>query len=142
MWSEYYKNLEKSDQTQYQKKLTLSDGTLLPDPYKIESGWECNVQRLPDITWVDVHEYLIEAPSEFTKDKLKAYKSLEAYNFFISGHVQDIHYYNTKKNGMCFIKSSVLPSQRQGQNTTLYNVWVVMHAEGWILSGNCTCMAG
>ena len=37
MWlfgSEYHKNLEKSDQTQYQKKLALSDRILLPDPYK------------------------------------------------------------------------------------------------------------
>ena len=81
---------------------------------------------MPHITWVRVHEYLIEAPSEFTKDKLNRYKSLEAYNFFILGHVQDIYYYNTNKNGMCFIQSFVLPSQRQGQNTTLYVMYALL----------------
>ena len=37
----------------------------------------------------------------------------------------------------------VLPSQRQGQKTSLYRVWVCLHkTQGWILTGHCTCMAG
>ena len=35
-----------------------------------------------------------------------------------------------------------LPSQRQGQKTELYLVWVCVHSAGWILTGNCTCVAG
>lgn len=145
MWnqtSHYFENLENDDKDRYIKKLTLTDGTLLPDPYNISTGWESDVLRLPDITWPDICSYLIDTPSDFTKDKLKAYKSLEAYNFFVSGHVQDVFFYNTKQSDMCFIKSSVLPSQRQGQNQILYDVWVAMHSTGWILCGNCTCMAG
>ena len=30
-----------------------------------------------------------------------------------------------------------------GEKTTLYKVWVCLHQkDGWILTGNCTCMAG
>ena len=37
----------------------------------------------------------------------------------------------------------MLPSQRQGLKTALYDVWVCLNtAHGWILTGNCTCMAG
>ncbi|XP_047140341.1 uncharacterized protein LOC124815619 [Hydra vulgaris] len=75
---------------------------------------------------------------------MKAYKSLEAYNFFVCGHVQDV-YCNIVKEDVqfCFVKSKVLPSQRQGQKTKLYDVWVALNkVDGWILTGNCTCMAG
>ena len=37
----------------------------------------------------------------------------------------------------------VLPSQRQGQKTSHYKVWVCLNKKhGWVLTGNCTCMAG
>lgn len=37
----------------------------------------------------------------------------------------------------------VLPSQRQGQKTTMYKVWVCLNKQhGWVLTCNCTCMAG
>ena len=36
----------------------------------------------------------------------------------------------------------VLPSQRQGMKPKLYGVWVCLHKHhGWVLTGNCTCMA-
>lgn len=139
--SAYFDNLEADDQQQYTKKLTLNNGRILEDPFSITEGWIADITRLPDISWPDIYTYLIETPSEFTKDKLKAYKSLSAYNFFLSGHVQDVYFYDAKQN-FCYVKTSVLPSQRQGLNQNLYNVWVVMHMTGWILCGNCTCMAG
>jgi len=37
----------------------------------------------------------------------------------------------------------VLPSQRQGKTATLYHAWVVVNKQnGWVLTANCTCMAG
>ena len=140
--SKYYEDLAPDDKKQYIQKLTLSNNEILPDPYNITEGWEDKVSLLPDVAYPDVYSYLIESPSDFTKDKLKAYKSLEAYNFFVSGHVQDIYVKLLKLRSFHCIKSEVLPSQRQGQTQTLYKVWVIVHSKGWVLCGNCTCMAG
>ena len=89
------------------KKLTLSSGMLLPDPHVLVN-WKNDVSMMPDITWGDMYNYLINSPSNFTHDSIKAYKSLESYKFYICGHVQDV-YYNLieEKNQFCFIKSEV-----------------------------------
>lgn len=48
--------------------------------------------------------------------------------------------YRVETNVLCL---KVLPSQRQGRKTNLYEVWAVIHTEDcWILTGNCTCVAG
>ncbi|XP_047138492.1 uncharacterized protein LOC124814643 [Hydra vulgaris] len=117
---------------------------LLPDPFVLEN-WKNDVSMMPDITWGDMYNYLINSsPSNFTHDSMKAYKSLESYNFYICGHVQDV-YYNLieETNEFCFIKSEVLPSQRQGKKQKCYEVWVAINkVNGWILTANCKCMAG
>ena len=60
----------------------------MPDPYTISSElWEDDVKKWPSIEFGDVYTYLIETRGSFTKDKLKAYKSLEAYNYFYNGYV-------------------------------------------------------
>ena len=141
--SQYFKELDEGDKGPYRKKLTLASGITFPDPYGIaESKWKDDVLLLPDITHLDLIQYLIDTPSEFTKESLKAYKSLEAYNFFLSGHVQDVFHHSIKGHDYCFIKSHVLPSQRQGITQKPYQVWCCLHNTAWILSANCTCMAG
>ena len=106
--SQYYAALSKEDQKRYKSKLTLSDGHALPDPYTLQEGWKNEVTLMPDTTWPDVYNYLINTPSSFSGESLKAYKSLEAYNFFICGHVQDVYYHEIdKSNTFCFIKSEV-----------------------------------
>lgn len=105
--SEYFKSLDTENQIQYQKKLKLSDGTQLPDPLSL-NDWKSDVRLLPDIGWGDLNNYLINTPSVFTQQSLKAYKSLEAYNFFVCGHVQDVYYNNISDDSkFCFLKSEV-----------------------------------
>lgn len=146
MWekhSSFFSALHEKDKVDYVKKLTLQSLKLLPDPFNIEdTEWEADVTKLPDIQYPDICIYLIETPSEFSKDKLKAYKSLEAYNFFVSGHVQDVFIHQIEGSHFSYVKTKVLPSQRQGKKETSYEVWVALHSSGWILSANCTCMAG
>ena len=79
--SSYFESLTNTDKEDYNRKLTLSTGELLSDPFTIKN-WKCDESLLPDISWPDIYNYLIEHPSVFSKESLKAYKSLEGYNFF------------------------------------------------------------
>ena len=88
--SDYFKSLLEREKTSYKAKLTLSDGFALPDPLAIEE-WSDNTSKILEVTYPDIYSYLIDTTSEFTKEKMKCYKLLEAYNFFICGHVQDIY---------------------------------------------------
>ena len=88
--SEYFESLSEEDKKDYLAKLTLSTGEQLPDPFILHSNWSDDVSLLPHLTYPDIYHYLIEYPSQFSKESLKAYKSLESYNFFVSGHVQNV----------------------------------------------------
>ena len=141
--STYAEELSIEDRETYAKKLTLNNETLLPDPLNInDNKWSSDITFLPDLSWPDIVNYVINTPSEFTKDKIKAYKSLEAYNFFVNGHVQDVFIHKLEKFQFSFLKTKVLPSQRQGQKQVLYESWVAMHRTGWILCANCSCTSG
>ena len=110
MESEYYSSLTDKDKHQYCEKLRLTSGERLPDPYLL-TNWNNEISNLPDITWRDVTSYLIDTPSNLVsvkKESVKAYKSLQAYDFFVCGHVQDVHYHNISEESLfCFIKTEV-----------------------------------
>ena len=106
--SEYFESLSEEDKKGYLAKLTLSTGEQLPDPFILLSNWSDDVSLLPDITYPDIYHYLIEYRSLFNKESLKAYKSVESYSFFVSGHVQNVYYHEVeKKCKFCFIKTEV-----------------------------------
>ena len=108
--SKYYTNLEESDKSNYKFKLTLATGDILPDPYSLsDSSWKDDISLLPDVQWGDIYTYLINTPSEYTNENLKAYKSLEAYNFFVCGHVQDVYLHVLEENQQfVYIKTQVI----------------------------------
>ena len=106
--SEYFEFLSEEDKKDYLAKLTLSTGEQLPDPFILHSNWPDHVSLLPDITYPDIYHFLIEYQSQFSKESLKAYKSLESYNFFVSGHVQNVYCHEVeKKSNFCFSKTEV-----------------------------------
>ena len=45
--------------------------------------WIDDVSRWPPIEFPHVYTYLIDTPGEFIREKLKAFKSLQAYNYYI-----------------------------------------------------------
>ena len=89
----YSSSLNSDNRKIYEEKLITADSTVLPDLYALVENWKDNVKLLPDITWVDIYNYLLYTPSLYTNENLKAYKFLEAYNFFVSGHVHDSAYH-------------------------------------------------
>ena len=92
----------------YLKKLKLAGNSQLPNPYDL-CGWKNEVSLLPDISWPDIYNYLINHPSGvFTNESWKAYKSLDAYNYFVSSHIQEVYYHEIEKDcKFYFIKSEV-----------------------------------
>ena len=47
-------------------------------------------QELPEITFANIYIYLIQFPSSYMGESMKAYKSLDAYKFFLAGKVGDV----------------------------------------------------
>ena len=103
---DYLSTLDDNSRDLYMKKPQLADNSQLPNPYDL-LGWKNEVSLLPDISWPDIYNYLTSHPSgAFTNESLKAYKSLDAYNYFVSGHVQEVYYHVIEKDcKFCFIKS-------------------------------------
>lgn len=63
------------------------------DPYFLLKDtsvtWATDLDLLPKVTYPDVFNYLVLTKSAYTLNEFKAYKSLEAYNFFVSGWVNN-----------------------------------------------------
>lgn len=63
------------------------------DPYELSldrfTSFASFVEK-PNLHYPDIYNYLINTTSTYTGEALKAYKSLEAYNFFIAGWVQEV----------------------------------------------------
>ena len=68
----YFNELQKEDKAKYKRKLTLTNGQLLPDPYGTVENWKSNAKLMPNVSWGDMYNYLVNSPSEYTHDNLKA----------------------------------------------------------------------
>lgn len=140
--SNYVKSLDPVAKSRYLDKLRCNNGLLqLPDPYQLK-GWQNNPSLWPDLTFGDIYTYLIERPGIYTRESLKAFKSLEAYQFFISGHVKLVWYHSiTDDVPFCFVKAKVIPSQRI--NDKPHDPWVCLDKkDASVYCAHCTCMAG
>ncbi|ELU10245.1 hypothetical protein CAPTEDRAFT_185960, partial [Capitella teleta] len=139
--SQYVGTVPDKDRLLYLEKLVLTSGEEIPDPYSIgEADWIVDIREWPIISWPDIHGYLIDTPSLYTKEKLRAYKSLDAVNYVLCGHVQEIKYHGiSPESDFCLLRSLVLPSQRQGSSSTLYDTWLEMAARTGLITEEVAC---
>ena len=87
-FSQYFASLTGAAKNRYLEKVKLCTF----DPYCLKnSEFSVETSLLPAIQYPDIVNYLVLQTSWATKDMMKAYKSLEAYNFFISGWVNTLH---------------------------------------------------
>ena len=106
--SEYFNELGKEDEIRYKEKLTLSHGTTITDIYGLSDNWKNDVLLLPDISWAEIYNYLINMPGAYIHESSKAYKSLDAFNSFVCNHVQDVFYHSVSKElKFCSVKTKV-----------------------------------
>ena len=83
---EYGKNLAIPEKERYLRRLEVLYGnsSSVVDPYEIpEERWSDDISLWPPVEFGDMYSYLVETPGQFTKEKLKAYKSLDAFNYYI-----------------------------------------------------------
>ncbi len=83
---------------------------------------------------------MIFRQSPYTRQELKALKTLESYRYHEAGFVLELkHWFNTV-NLFYLFRSRVKHGQKQ--NDTPLKVWVAVKPDGEILFGHCVCMAG
>ena len=132
------------DSVRYGEKLTY-DGKRLPDPYYQikEDEWSGDLSSVPCITFPDIYVYCVLKTAFYTNEDVKAYRSLQAHNYFENGFVQTIKTTAAGTgNSMVFMKADVLASQRVGVKNIPYKAWVLLKKAGQIMTAHCTCMAG
>lgn len=87
VYSKYYNELQdKAARKRYKEKLNFLG--CFKDPFWLLESKTCPVSpqslewyQWPDVSYTDVYNYLIKTMSIYTHEKLKAYKSLEGYNY-------------------------------------------------------------
>ena len=125
--SQYVQTLTVWDRECYFKKMTLSDGTILIDPYVL-TQWKDDMTALPSVEWPEIYTLFIEKPSVYSKEKLSAYKSLDAYNYVLNGHVQDLQYKDVSDE-FCVVRAKVLPYLESNKELRLH---CKLHLHGWV----------
>ena len=137
-FSEYYFGLEEAAKRRYLQKLnSVSDKT--DDPYTVSTEPLTVQSTLPDIQYPDIYNYLIETPSAYTKDDLKAYRSLDAYKYLIAGSVGEVSVHHVDDK-VSIVRAKVRHSQSPKAPPLL--PWVAANSDGTIVCSHCTCMAG
>ena len=86
--SVFYKSLSGDRKKDYEDKLRVVNIT---DPYAMrKSTFDVVPERWPKVTFADIYFYLVNSTSIYTHSQIKAYKSLDAYQFVVTGQTYDV----------------------------------------------------
>ena len=144
-YSGYYNELEGEAKSRYEQKVKMLGRV---DPYcHLESSTNSSSSSVewyewPEVTYADIYNFLINTTSYCTHEQLKAFKSLDGYNFFVNGWVTNIDVISSQatKTKVFIMMSLVKHSQRL--TAPPLKVWVATKQQGEVLCAHCTCMAG
>ena len=141
--SKYAKGLGHDDLIAYCSKLRVGD-TVLPDPFAVSAAcWSDSLSSWPPLSFAHIFEYFVLKSGLYTLEQSKNITSLEGYNYFACQHVQPVLYHDPGVGDCCYLSAKVLPSQRQGQKTNMYECYLVVNkTDGTIVTVHYTCMAG
>ena len=149
-YSDYYSGLTGEAKVKYDGKMKMISATT--DPYCIlekKSGPSSSCSLIssvewyewPDVSFADIYNYLILTPSFCTHEQLKAYKSMDGYNFFINGWVSNIIVSAIKTRPKNFVLMGLVKHSQRLSAPPL-KAWVAIKQTGEIMCAHCTCMAG
>ena len=166
MSKDYFNGLSVNDKARYVRKFQCLHGTVgetfeTMDPYCFsDRHWIDDVRQWPAVDFPAIYTYLIDTPGVYTREKLNAFKSLEAHNYYTryhfmyiflaiiyilvihSGWVQTVYYHDlVYGNKNCVLKALVNPSQRLSEKP--HEPWIAVDKlSGTVVTAHCTCMAG
>lgn len=85
----YYSQLIGEARSRYEEKVRLCDGV---DPYTLRPGTDTtsNTSSFPEVSHGDIVNYLVFSTNFVTLGEMKAFKSMEAHNYFTSGWVKSL----------------------------------------------------
>ncbi|KAI8519156.1 hypothetical protein Bbelb_024130 [Branchiostoma belcheri] len=132
--SEYTKSLPPLVLERYRNKVK-SVGI---DPFLLSFD-QFDPDRLPPVESIDLASYLVLDTSFYTQERFKAFKSLEAYNYVVSGCVESV---GGQLRGDKYVVVGKV-KRSQSWNSPGVNVWIITTKGGTILSAHCRdCVAG
>ena len=111
MYSNYYSQLDVAVQSHYSAILALL--CRIQDPYLHQTSTSDSLmewQHWPEVEYADIYNYLVATPTAYTQDQLKAYISLDAYNFFANGRVANVSVTSVPRVGSYLIWAKVCHS--------------------------------
>ena len=86
-YSDYFAGLEGPAKSRNQERVMVCGF----DPYALRNiDFSENIELLSKVQCSDIVNYLLLQTSWATKTQMKAYKSMDAYNFFVSGWVNTL----------------------------------------------------
>ena len=133
--SSYFSSLNYTIKKRYLKKGSFS----VEYPFSIDdSQWSEDLSQWPKLEFGDIYSYLIDTKATYTKEKLRAYNSLDAYNYLFNGHMRTV--YHLSHSGHDILKAKVNLSQRSADKN--HEAWILVEHNGTVITGHCTCMAG
>ena len=144
--SKYFTSIQNdTDRRQYKEKLALlgcgEDPYFLLEQKGLVRSSEC-VEWIdwPSVSYADIYNYLINTPSEYTHEMLKAYKSMDGYNFFVNGWVSNVVV--TQIEGRQHYLFTATVKHSQTLSATPLKVWIGCKSNGEVVAAHCTCMVG
>ena len=109
--SEYFKSLDSIARSRYLEKLSLLGLTEKDDTYfNTVDKFEDDLRSWPPVEFGHIFCYYLERPGVYTRQQLLQWKSLDGYNYFVSGHVRQIRIWCANTN-CSLLMAEVNPSQ-------------------------------
>ncbi|XP_065658127.1 uncharacterized protein LOC136082640 [Hydra vulgaris] len=134
--SEYLSKLDSNAKQKYLEKISFINHV---DTYILkDTDFSDNIDSYPNVTYPDIVNYFLFAPSPLTKDQLKAYKALDSYNQFVSSWVINAGVKLFEK--YVLIHGRVKHSQKM--NDVPLHPWIISEKSGNIVCAHCNCLAG